>query len=264
MAILLVVLLLHVVAIRWLALTRNADESPGHDDAVLVIDFIDLPAQKQPVPTPEQKPPVSKPAASAHEPIASRQTHLPAKRRRAQPSSVPADEPLQLYDPDGSVRTPDDMLEQIDKSVGDQRVFSYQIPHLDDAKKYFYRNRALTYEGTRFDQYWIPDDQDMLTELLTRMVEATTKEITIPVPGNPGSKMVCRISLLALGGGCGILSNGANYVGPVDDPETLSPEEDRQCQAWWEQIIGAKTQDVWRSTRSIYEKQCRKPLARRS
>ena len=35
------------------------------------------------------------------------------------------------------VKAADDMLGQIDKSVGDKRVFSYQIPHMDDAHKYF-------------------------------------------------------------------------------------------------------------------------------
>jgi hypothetical protein len=153
------------------------------------------------------------------------------------------------------------MLEQIDKQVGDQRVFSYQVPHIDDAKKYFYRNPALAYETTRFEQYWTPD-QDALTALLTKLVEKTTKEIRIPVPGRPGSTMICKVSILALGGGCGILANNANYVGPVDDPDTLNPAEDRQCQAWWNQIVGAQTQDVWRRTRALYEAQCRKPLLR--
>ena len=132
---------------------------------------------------------------------------------------------------------------------------------MEDAKKYFERDPVLVYQSTRFDQYWKPD-QDMLTELLTKLVEATTREIRIPVPGHPGSTMICKVSLLALGGGCGVLTNGADYVGPLDDPHTLSPEEDRQCAAWWDQIIGAKTQDLWRKTRSLYQAYCRKPLTR--
>ena len=91
----------------------------------------------------------------------------------------------------------------------------------------------------------------------------TTKEVRIPVPGRPGSTMVCTVSLLALGGGCGVLTNGADYVGPVDDPATLSEEEDRQCQAWHEQIINATTQDAWRTTRRLYDANCRKPLERK-
>ena len=85
----------------------------------------------------------------------------------------------------------------------------------------------------------------------------------MPVPGRPDAKMVCNISLLALGGSCGILVNGWDYAGPVDDPTTLSEEEDRQCQAWWEQITGAKTQDLWRSTRRLYDQECRKPRERK-
>jgi hypothetical protein len=94
------------------------------------------------------------------------------------------------------------------------------------------------------------------------MVEKTTKEIKIPVPGHPGSKMVCQLTILALGGSCRVVTNGADYIGPVDDPATLNEEEERQCAAWWNQIIGAKTQEVWRKTRSLYEAQCRKPRER--
>ncbi len=43
---------------------------------------------------------------------------------------------------------PEDLLEQLDNQFGDTRVFSYQIPHMDDARKYFYRNRALPFEST--------------------------------------------------------------------------------------------------------------------
>lgn len=153
------------------------------------------------------------------------------------------------------------MLEQIDGAVGDTRVFSYRVPRLDDARKLFYRDPPVDYQSTRFEQYWKPD-QDLLSDMLNRMVEKTTKEIRIPVPGQPGSTMVCQVSLLALSGGCGVLTDGADYVGPQDDPTTLDPEEDRQCQAWWNQIIGATTQETWRKTRSMYEAACRKPLLR--
>ena len=171
--------------------------------------------------------------------------------------------PLQLYNPDGSLRVPEDMLDKLDERFGDKRVFSYQIPHMDDAKKYFERNPALVYEPTRFDEYWTPD-ADALTALLTKFAEATTKEIKVKVPGTSGSYMVCKVSILALGGGCGILTNGADWNGPQDDPNTLNPEEDRQCAAWWQQIVDAKTQDAWRATRKLYDSECRKPKERRA
>jgi hypothetical protein len=258
LSILITVVLLHMLGVR--VLLELLSKGDSNDEVITVLNFIEpllpppplppLPAQIPPVPT---RKPLAKPTAVSSQ---TPQQPTPAKTHH------PENAPLQLYDPDGSLSVPDDMLDQIDRKVGDKRIFSYQIPRIDDAKKIFYRNPPVVYETTRFAQYWKPD-QDMLTELLTKMVEATTKEIRIPVPGRPGSTMVCTVSILAFGGGCGVLTNGSDYVGPLDDPNTLSPEEDRQCQAWWEQIIGAKTQELWRKTRALYEAQCRKPLERR-
>jgi hypothetical protein len=95
-------------------------------------------------------------------------------------------------------------------------------------------------------------------------VEASTGSIEIPIPGSPGSKLVCTVAILAAGGGCGIKNNNDGYVVVIDDPDTLDPEEDRQCQRWWEQIVGTSSQDVWRHTRALYDAQCRKPLAKPS
>lgn len=256
--------LLHVLGTRWLLKVLSAGDDAVPDESALVVDFIDA----APRPLLDASP---KPIAEASEPPGTGESGRKRERLAAPQPSLPAapapsrspGRSLQLYDSEGRLRLPDDLLEQIDRQVGDQRVFSYQIPRMDDASKHFYRNPVLVYETTRFEQYWQPD-QDMLTELLTRLVEATTTEIRIPVPGHPGSTMVCKVSIMAFGGGCGVLTNGADYVGPLDDPDTLSKEEDRQCQAWWEQIIGARTQEVWRKTRSLYEAQCRKPLARQS
>jgi len=90
------------------------------------------------------------------------------------------------------------------------------------------------------------------------MVEGTTKEVRIKIPGNPRAKIVCKVSLLAMGGGCIIAQNQGNYV-IADDPETLSDDEQAQCQAWWDKIVDATSQDVWRKTRDLYERECRKP-----
>ena len=261
------IILLHVFATRLILSVLSASDKISADQTVLVLNFIPVPAPSpatdEPIrirghsdAKPRGKRTYDTPIRIAPAPDKPHETQTqPVTPTRLKSGAVP------LYTAEGRLRVPDNMLEQIDKSVGDQRVFSYQIPHLDDAHKYFDRKQALGYEPTRFDQYWQPD-QDALTELLTKLVEKTTKEIRIPMPGRPDSAIVCQISLLALGGGCGILTNGEDYVGPVDDPDTLSKEEDRQCQAWWQQIIGARTQEVWRKTRSLYEAQCRKPLAR--
>ena len=246
------VLLAHALALDWLS--RSARVAEREDEAIQV-DFIAAPIEApaiviRPPPKRARNPPPAQPSSNN-------------ALRLEPPASVAPSPPerLQLYGLDGRLRLPDNVMDEVDRQFGEQRSFSYQVPHLDDASKMFYRPKALSYESTRFDKYWRPD-QDLLTELLTRAVERTTKEIRIPVPGNPKETLVCRVSLLALGGGCGIEVNGSDYTGPKDDPNTLNPEEDRQCQAWWDKIIGARTQDEWRATRKLYEQECRKPLER--
>lgn len=259
MAVILPILVLHVLA--GLALLElMARRAPPLDESVMVISFIDKPPPKPEAVT--ARAPASTPTVT---PASVTPTATPATLATRAPPTRPIkreSRPIDFYSDEGRVRVPNDMLDQIDRQVGDKRVFSYQVPHVDDARKLLHRNPPVTYESTRFDKYWKPD-QDMLTDLLTQLVEKTTKEIRIPVPGDPSSTMICQVSLLALGGSCGVLTNGADYVGPVDDPDTLDSEEDRQCQAWWQQIVGARTQDVWRRTRDLYEAQCRKPLLRK-
>ena len=56
----------------------------------------------------------------------------------------------------------------------------------------------IGYEPTRFDQYWIPSGT-----LLQEWVRRGIKSMAIPIPGT-SKKINCTISLLQLGGGCGI------------------------------------------------------------
>lgn len=258
-----VVVLAHLGVALWLP-WLDVEDAPAEEGAIQV-GFI------PPDPLPE--PPVEPSVEPASEPEPQREasadrttTSRPPRRRPVAPQplqvqSVPAPKKLELYGEDGRLKLPKDMLEQIDRKFGDTRTFSYQIPGMERADKLLNRPPPIAYESTRFDEYWKPD-KDLLTSLLEKMVEKTTKQIRVKVPGRSQSTMVCNISMLALGGGCGVLTPGSDYVGPVDDPDTLSPEEDRQCQAWWEQIVGATTQDAWRRTRKLYEAQCRKPLER--
>lgn len=263
LAILATVLVAHWLALAWWLPRMANPRHAADDDTALLVEFISDPpppelVQPEPQPVPASTPTPVKPRAQPRKPrkpqVDMALQALPSPPAKGKPA-------LELYGTDGRIKVPDDMLDQIDRKFGDKRTFSYQIPRLDDAQKAFYRNPPITYEKTRFDEYWKPN-KDLLSGLLEKMVEKTTKQIKIPVPGRPDSKMVCTISLLALGGGCGVLTNGSDYVGPLDDPNTLSPEEDRQCKAWWDQIIGATTQDAWRKTRKLYEAECRKPLAR--
>lgn len=168
-------------------------------------------------------------------------------------------EPLRLFDADGSLQLPDDVVARMDAVDGDQRQFDFQMPGLMESGRFMDRQPVLVYEPTRFDQYWIPE-KDILTSVLEKAVEATTGTVEIPIPGSPGSKLVCTVSVLAMGGGCGIRNKNDGYVVSLDDPDTLDPEEDAQCRAWWDQIVAADDQDTWRHTRELYEFSCRKPL----
>lgn len=277
---LLAIIAMHFLAARWLWLQMGRTEAA---EIITVLEFppvrprIAPPPLPQPVVTPPRPHAPRKVTPRKHvthsrtlqvNPIAAEPLPAPSKTARNPPRAEqdiqqPPPTALQLYDDNGRLRVPADMLDQIDRRYGDKRVFSYQIPHMDDAKKYFDRNQVLSFQSTRFEEFYKPD-RDMLTELLQKLVEKSTRQIRIPVPGKPGSTMVCTVSLLALGGGCGIQRNGSHYVGAVDDPDTLSPEEDRQCQGWWQQIMDARTQDAWRQTRKLYERECRKPMARES
>jgi hypothetical protein len=254
--------LLHILGAVLLVALVERNRVPPPDDAIL-IDFIDdLPAPELP-PAPNETITIRMPpTAPPHSPPAPAPAPRSAPRvRGSEPmQSVDTKRPLELYNPDGSLHLPADLVDKLDRQFGDKRQFSYQIPHMDDAKKFFDRPPALVYEKTRFDQYWQPDE-DLLNKILRKAAEATTREVKIKVPGS-NSYLVCQVSMLALGGGCGVLTPGADWNGPQDDPATLNPEEARQCAAWWQQIVGAKTQDAWRRTKQLYERECRKPLLR--
>jgi len=240
------------------------------DEETTLVDFIEEPPPMHVLPNetvtirmpkPEEKPrsrerapAASKPAVSTRVPPTATDIPMQVVETKRKPSKK-----LELFNPDGSMKLPDNMLDEIDKKYGDKRTFSWQIPHYEDADKYFKRNPALVYEETRFDQYWTPEG-DILTSFLQKAVDATTKEVKMKVPGTNGSYVVCKISILAAGGACGVLTNGADWNGPQDDPNTLNAEEQRQCAAWWQKIVNAKTQDAWHATKKLYEKECRKPL----
>ncbi len=173
-------------------------------------------------------------------------------------------QPLRIYDDTGRIRLPDDFIEKLDAANLPSKRFDFQNPDLELAGTFLKRPPAIDFNPTQFEQAWKPD-QDILTELLEKAVEKTTKEIKIPVPGNPGVKLVCKVSVLALGGGCGFVPNGGYgrvIADDEDDPDTLSPLEDKQCQAWWEKINNTKSQREWMKTKELYELTCKKPLAK--
>ncbi len=173
--------------------------------------------------------------------------------------------PLLIYDDTGRVRVPVDFIEKFDEVNLASKRFDFQNPDLELAGTWLKHPPAtIDFNPTQFDQAWKPD-QTILGELLDKAVEKTTKEIKIPVPGNPTVKLVCKVSVLALGGGCGFVPNGGyGRVIPdtEDDPDTLNPEEDKQCHAWWERITNTRSQREWLKTKELYELTCNKPLAK--
>ncbi|MGH8051818.1 MAG: hypothetical protein ACREPB_14255 [Arenimonas sp.] len=178
-----------------------------------------------------------------------------------QPSRKIISVELTLYDDTGRIRLPVDFIEKLDEANDPHKRFDFQNLDLELAGTFLKRPPAIDFNPTQFEDAWKPD-QDILTELLEKAVEKTMKEIKIPVPGNPGVKLVCQVSVLALGGGCGFVPNGG--YGRVisddeDDPDTLSPDEDKECQAWWEKINSTSSQREWMKTRELYELSCKKP-----
>ena len=82
-----------------------------------------------------------------------------------------------------------------------------EIQDLDRAGTWLKRKNPLPYEATVFDRYWIPGGT-----LLQEWVRRGIREVQIPIPGT-SKKIHCVVSLLQLGGGCGI-----------DDPDMQDQE----------------------------------------
>lgn len=252
----LAVLLLHSGLLAFLLTHRPGLIETTRSEAI-VVEFITRikPPSEAPqapaelaAPPPQRKP--SKPAAQAG---------ATAAVAHSAPAADAVGKPLRLFRPDGGLQLPDRLLADIDASHRSQQGFDFQMPGVVDAGKFMERPVALEYEATRFDAYWKPDE-NLLDELLRKAMEATTKEVRIPIPGHPGSKIVCHVWMLAAVGTCGVRNNADGYRVERDDPNTLDEAEAKQCQAWWERIVAAESQDIWRKTRDLYERECRKPL----
>ena len=71
------------------------------------------------------------------------------------------------------------------------------------------------YEPTRFDKVWVPNET-----LLEKWVRQNIREMDIPIPGT-SKKLHCVVSLLQLGGGCGITDPNLN-----DQEATARPPPD--------------------------------------
>jgi hypothetical protein len=257
----------HAAALRWFPVGLALEAWPLRQEQTILVEFIDpLPATALLAASVPKRPDDDDPSSNLPPPQHRQALPTSAMKPSPRAHTVPADTRRKpatslLFADDGRVRLPDGLMDDLDKQFGERRQFDFQVPGLGKKHALLEHRSALAYEATRFDKDW-KSDQDLLTELLSKAVEATTKEVRMPMPGNPRATLVCRVSMLAMGGGCGIEHAGADYLPPGDDPKTLTAAEARECQAWWEKIVAAKTQEAWLRTRELYEGQCRKPLLR--
>jgi hypothetical protein len=167
---------------------------------------------------------------------------------------------LRIVDGEGRLWIPQASKDEFLKN-GQSRQFDIQRDGLDDMEALLKRPVVLDYRSTRFDEAW-QGDKPRITRVLEAAVEKTTATVKIPIPGRPGAFLQCSLMVLAASGGCGFTANDDGYFVPRDDPDTLSPLEEKQCQAWWDLIVSAKTQTEWRRTRRLYEQECQKPAAK--
>lgn len=167
-------------------------------------------------------------------------------------------ENFRVMDSEGRIWIPQKALDDF-LGGAENKEFEIGKSGQNDMQKLLHRPAALEYQSTRFDKDW-QGDKSELTKVLEKAIEKTTATIKIPVPGRPGAFLQCKLMVLAAGGGCGFIANDDGSFVLLDDPNTLSPEEDKQCQAWWDLIVSSKTQGEWRRTRTLYDKECRKPL----
>jgi hypothetical protein len=176
------------------------------------------------------------------------------------PAAASENAALRIVDGEGRVWIPQVAKDEFLKN-GQSRQFDIQRDGLDDMDALLKRPVALDYRSTRFDEAW-QGDKPRITRVLEAAVEKTTATVKIPIPGRPGAFLKCSLMVLAASGGCGFTANDDGYFVPRDDPDTLSPLEEKQCQAWWGLIVSAKTQTEWRRTRRLYEQECQKPAAK--
>ncbi|WP_296282368.1 hypothetical protein [Pseudoxanthomonas sp.] len=103
-----------------------------------------------------------------------------------------------LYNADGSLRVPgnagDAAAERGAPGGGNDQ---WTRERLAEAGTWLQRP-PYDYEPTSFDKYWVPSES-----LLAEWVRRNVRQVDIPIPGT-NMKLKCSISVLQLGGGCGL------------------------------------------------------------
>lgn len=110
-----------------------------------------------------------------------------------------------LFDESGRPRLPPGVAPEAGGGLPPGTVTA-DIENLDREGTWL-RRPPIGYDPTRFDRYWLPGGT-----LLEEWVRRGIREVSIAIPGT-GKKIHCVVSLLALGGACG-----------VDDPDMQDQE----------------------------------------
>lgn len=77
------------------------------------------------------------------------------------------------------------------------------------------KRKPTDFEPTSFDKYWVPDET-----LLAEWVRKGIEKVTIPIPGT-NKRIECVVSMLGLGGSCGLSDPNLN-----DQPAEARPPPD--------------------------------------
>ncbi|GAB6197569.1 hypothetical protein PAGU2595_029080 [Lysobacter xanthus] len=93
-------------------------------------------------------------------------------------------------------------------------MITAEIRDIDRAGTWLKR-KPLPYEPTRWDRLWKPNQT-----LLDDWVDKGVKQVGIPIPGT-NKRIICIVSILQLGGGCGVSDPNLN-----EQPATARPPPD--------------------------------------
>lgn len=117
-----------------------------------------------------------------------------------------------LYNSDGSVRVGE--APGTASPGAPPGTHSDEITNLDRSGTWLKR-KPVDYQPTRLDKFWMPHET-----LLQEWVRKGIKQVSIRIPGT-SKRVVCVVSLLQLGGGCGISDPNLN-----EQPATARPPPD--------------------------------------
>lgn len=121
-----------------------------------------------------------------------------ANRNVAGDSATDGRDNAGLYNADGSLRVPGNAGEAVaERGAPGGGNDQWTRERLDEAGTWLQRP-PYDYEPTSFDKYWVPNES-----LLAEWVRRNVREMEISIPGT-NMKLKCTISVLQLGGGCGL------------------------------------------------------------